>query len=111
MEIIGQKKFYGFLQKMDIGYSGLAVLENGAWLLVHDDGSGVTTDGMRYVCVSREIERMMDDEDDPVWRDHETRHEYERRRMLHSMPYSDLETVGWTADAEKPVIIPMDADS
>lgn len=96
-----EKKFYPF----ESGYAdrniAVVLLENDVFLIVRDDGTAIGSDGMKYVNVSKEIvipgiptDRMYIDmriSDDEIPPDVETD--------------TELETVGWTADADLPVII------
>ena len=101
MRIWKERKFYAFCPEDADEYIAVVLLENDVFLLVRTDGSARGSDGQIYVPVMREIPvsvipsdlmfvdvRIPDDQippDDPS--------------------DSDLEPLGWTADADKTVIL------
>lgn len=81
MLIREEKKFYATAEDCDGEIVGVVQLDDGTLLIVFPDGTATGCDGKTYVHVGRSIPDP-DDPDDEI-----------------------LETVGWTTDAEKPVIL------
>ncbi|MBQ7541114.1 MAG: hypothetical protein IJT44_02355 [Clostridia bacterium] len=96
MEIIKEKKFYSFFGKDSDHNIAVAVLENGVWLIVRDDGTAKGADGRRYVNVSREEETEPMPPDDPILIEDAD---------PNPIPDTVLVTVGWTVDADKPIVL------
>ena len=108
MEILQESAFYGFSRETVDRHVGLAILENGTWLLVHKDGTAVDVSGRRYARVSQEIES------DPIPADIFMQYYCECLEDMDKeppetfpIPDTDLETVGWTTEADHPVILPV----
>ena len=109
MMIYKEKFFYGFTKKTADEHSGLIILENGVWLLLHEDGSAVGSDGRRYVNVSEEVPSR------PMPKDEVTQYlctsieDFDKEPPeTFPIPDTDLRPIGWTCDADKPVILRTD---
>ena len=48
MEVIKETTYYGFTKTTADEHSGMVILENGVWLLVHENGTAAGSDGKRY---------------------------------------------------------------
>ena len=101
MRILKEKKFYAFRGRDADENIALAFLEDGTWLLVHDNGTATAPDGTTYYHVGREVEGpplapdlpWMTDDPDPQ-----------------PIPDTDLEDLGWTTDAKAPMYYPLGSD-
>ena len=80
----------------DPNYIGAATLESGVTVFARADGTGDGTDGKRYYRVSREVESEPMPPD-PIW----LFEEYDPNPI----PDSILLDVGWTTQADGPVIL------
>lgn len=98
MEIKQEKKFYAFRWQDADENIALAFLEDGTWLLVHNNGTGTTPDGTTYYHVSREIE-CEPLSPDPVWLTDDPDPQ--------PIPDVVLQEIGWTQDAKAPMYYPL----
>ena len=105
MKIIKQKKYYGFTSKTADEHCGLVILEDGTWLLVHENGSAMDTNGRRYVPVSKEETDgvILPDRTEYVYMS-VTNPDFDEPEPQPITDYT-LATVGWTTDADKPVVL------
>ena len=101
MKILKEKHFYAFRWQDADENIALAFLEDGTWLLVHNDGTATSPDGVRYFHVGREVEGpplspdppWMTDDPDPQ-----------------PIPDTAFEDLGWTTDAKAPMYYPLGSD-
>ena len=101
MQVWKEKKFYPFEPDSADTYLAAVLLENDVFLVVREDGAAIGSDGKTYVNVSREIpSRTIPSElmyiDVRIPKD---------KIPPDVATDTELETVGWTADADKPVIL------
>ncbi|MBQ7541113.1 MAG: hypothetical protein IJT44_02350 [Clostridia bacterium] len=96
MTILKEKKFYAFWPEDADENIALVILEDGTELLVHNNGTAEDASGNRYFHVSREEDTVSEPSLD-AWA-----FLYEDKRIL---PDKELVDVGWTVDADAPVIL------
>lgn len=106
MEILREKKFYSFSARDADEHIGVAILENDTWLLIREDGTAIDKTGRKYVRVSEEIRTQVPKRTNPkspVWLDY-----WDGRESIAGMiEDADLRELGWTTDADEPVILPQ----
>lgn len=101
MNILKEKVFYAF-RWQDVDHDiAFAILEDGTWLLVHDNGTASAQDGTTYYHVGREIEGTPFPPDPPWLTDDPD---------PQPIPDTALEDLGWTKDAKTPMFYPLGSD-
>ena len=109
MQILRESNFFGFTSCSAGEKAGLAVLEDGTWLIIGDDGTGVDQNGKRYVCVSKEVEAEPIPADDVLLMCLSVEEDWDKPLPeSFPIPDTDLVTLGWTPDADTPVIFPLE---
>ena len=108
MNVMQETAFYGLSRGTADGYVGLAILEDGTWLLVHKDGTAVDGSGKRYARVSQEVESQPIPADKfmPFYCDRPEDMDKEPPETF-PIPDTDLTTVGWTTEADKSIVLPL----
>ena len=101
MQILKENKFYAFRWQDADEHIALAFLEDGTWLLVHENGTATAPDGTVYYHVGREIEGTPLDPDLPWMTDDPD---------PQPIPDTDLVDLGWTLDAKAPMYYPLGSD-
>lgn len=106
MKIVKETVFYGFTREVTDGHIGMAILENGAWVLVHENGTAVDTNGNRYARVSREFNSRPMPPDEILQYACESLEDVdEEPAEALPIPDTDLESLGWTTESDKPIIL------
>ena len=96
MTILKEKRFYAFSPEQTDENIALVILEDGTELLVHNNGTAEDAAGQRYFHVSREedtVSRPLAD----AWAFMDA-----DQRIL---PDKEVLDLGWTLDADAPVIL------
>ena len=101
MQILKEKKFYAFRWQDADDNIALAFLDDGTWLLVHDNGTATGADGTKYYHVAREVEGTPLSPDPPWLTDDPD---------PQPIPDTVLEDLGWTLDAKAPMYYPLGSD-
>ena len=101
MQILKEKKFYAFRWQDADENIALAFLEDGTWLLVHDNGTATAPDGKTYYHVGREVEGTPLSPDPPWLTDDPD---------PQPIPDTDFEDLGWTLEASSPMYYPLGSD-
>ena len=101
MKILADKKFYAFRGRDADENIALVILEDGTWLLVHQNGFAVAPDGTKYYHVAREVEETPLSPD-PFWLTDNTNPQ--------SIADTTFEDLGWTLDAKAPMYYPLGSD-
>ena len=105
MNIIREKVFFGVKMEQETSDIGMAVLDNGVWLLIHEDGSATGSDEKQYFCVSKEVQSKPIYADETLLYICESWDDFDKEPAeALPIPDTDLETLGWTTDADKPII-------
>ena len=106
MEIIRQTQYFGFTKETTGEHSGMAVLETGVWLLIHENGTAAGSDGKTYACVSEEVESRPMPADKFLQYCCTSFEDFDREPPeTFPIPDTDLVTLGWTTEADRPVIV------
>ena len=101
MKILKEKKIYGFRWQDADEHIAFVFLEDGTWLLVHEDGSAVAPDGTKYFHVAREVQGQPLSPD-PAWLTDDPDPQ--------PIPDTVYEDLGWTVDATSPMYFPLGSD-
>ena len=108
MKIQLEKTYFGFTKETTGEYAGMAILENDRWLLIHKDGTAVDPNGQHYARVSKEVASRPMPADEFLqyacdsWEDMD-----KEPPETFPIPDTDLVTLGWTTESDKPVVIPL----
>ena len=105
MEIIKEKKFYAFAGRDADENVALARLENGAWILIHDGGTANDAAGRLYARVSEEVEAEPMPPDESLLFYCASKDGNRKTTETLPIPDTDLVTLGWTTESEKPLIL------
>lgn len=112
MKVFREKVFYGFTKGTADEHSGMIILENGVWLLLHENGSAVGSDGRRYVSVSEEVSSKPMPKDLFLQYACTCAEDYDKEPPeTFPIPDTDLLSLGWTCDADKPVVLHMETET
>ncbi|MBQ7726674.1 MAG: hypothetical protein IJT66_05970 [Clostridia bacterium] len=111
MKIVKEKKIYGFTKETADEHTGMAILENNVWLVAHENGTAIGSDGKTYARVSEEVQSTPMPKDLYIqyfctsFEDFDT-----EPPETFPIPDTDLVTLGWTTEADKPVIVRRDEE-
>ena len=105
MEIIRETAYFGRTRGNENDDVGMAVLENGVWLLHHPDGSATGSDGRTYYRVWQKI--RVEVEPEPYFN---LPFLPPRNTEETAKPHYEIKRVpaGWTTDPDAPVVLPME---
>ncbi len=101
MQILKEKTFYSFRKTEADKDIAFAILEDGTWLLVHNNGTASAPDGAVYYHVGREVESAPYEPDPSLLPEDPD---------VQPIPGTLLEDLGWTTDAKSPMFFPLHAE-
>ena len=106
MKVFKEKMFFGLTGETADEHSGFAILENGEWILIHENGTAVGSDGRKYARVSEEVPSRPMPKDELLQYVCTSIEDFdEEPPETFPIPDTDLRSIGWTCDADKPVVV------